>query len=385
VIVYKKNNQNLLGRVAGELYDENKRVRDRVLVERHGDLPKEILASDIVGKVIFNTRSIPPKTEGLAPAPTSNLSDVHSEFGSVIERELPDPDNGSSKGNYEMLRLQTGEQLPFPGDASKTEFERALALLESEGDLFAEYDNELSNRWVLITSDLKLSDFPNHRWNDAKFAELLKALNQPTTLEHVKRYDAMLYVLPDGNFPLTLAFETREHAFGLMQIVGFAENPPGVKIRYKLLQSGASSSSFQSMQERVLLSLSVQPVRGIDLDSGDEIKVPEEIGGEKDVLLPWIASRGIDVMASGNNERWALWTSATLAVMDEPAWKDADVRDILRALETGTNNLHFIGSTVWGNFHSYDLTGVKFPQTLAFSTAVGSVGLMQITGLTENK
>ncbi len=66
VVVYKSGQTSMLGRVAGEIYDGDlptrpgdpvpKRVRDRVLIERRGEDPKEIPASDIIGKVIFNTR-----------------------------------------------------------------------------------------------------------------------------------------------------------------------------------------------------------------------------------------------------------------------------------------------------------------------------------------
>ncbi len=37
-----------------------------------------------------------------------------------------------------------------------------------------------------------------------------------------------------GDLPATFAFKTREGAVGLLQITGFAENPPGVRVRYKL-------------------------------------------------------------------------------------------------------------------------------------------------------
>jgi hypothetical protein len=39
-----------------------------------------------------------------------------------------------------------------------------------------------------------------------------------------------------GGLPATYAVKTREGGRGLLQILGFTSNPPGVKIRYKLLQ-----------------------------------------------------------------------------------------------------------------------------------------------------
>jgi serine/threonine protein kinase/LysM repeat protein len=42
--------------------------------------------------------------------------------------------------------------------------------------------------------------------------------------------------------PLAMAFVTREHTMGLIQILGPTENPRGVKIRYKLVQDGQTAS-----------------------------------------------------------------------------------------------------------------------------------------------
>jgi hypothetical protein len=35
----------------------------------------------------------------------------------------------------------------------------------------------------------------------------------------------------------TYYFRTRDDAWGVLQVVGFSENPPGVKVRYKLVES----------------------------------------------------------------------------------------------------------------------------------------------------
>jgi len=66
VVVYKSGEKNMLGRVSADIYDGDlptrpgdpipKRVRDRVAIERRGDHPKDIAASDVIGKVVFNTR-----------------------------------------------------------------------------------------------------------------------------------------------------------------------------------------------------------------------------------------------------------------------------------------------------------------------------------------
>ncbi len=44
------------------------------------------------------------------------------------------------------------------------------------------------------------------------------------------------YILAHRKAPATWAFRGRDHIAGLVQILGYTENPPGVKIRYKLLR-----------------------------------------------------------------------------------------------------------------------------------------------------
>jgi hypothetical protein len=42
-------------------------------------------------------------------------------------------------------------------------------------------------------------------------------------------------------FPATWLFQTREGAMGILQITGSANNPPGVRIRYKLVRDATAT------------------------------------------------------------------------------------------------------------------------------------------------
>jgi len=46
-----------------------------------------------------------------------------------------------------------------------------------------------------------------------------------------------------ATLPQTFLFRTFAREIGLLQITGFTENPRGVKIRYKLVQSGNPTNS----------------------------------------------------------------------------------------------------------------------------------------------
>jgi serine/threonine protein kinase len=54
----------------------------------------------------------------------------------------------------------------------------------------------------------------------------------------------------DGELPATFVFKTREGGTGILQITGFTDNPPGVKIRYKLVQNSKPNAVTTSEAEQ---------------------------------------------------------------------------------------------------------------------------------------
>ena len=175
----------------------------------------------------------------VAPSATAQPSTVHPTnatlaFGPVIERVLNDPDD---KRTGETLRLRTGELSSVLKGATNESGARILRLVASQGDLFAEYDDFVGRRWALVTAGLKLSDLSPRQWESATVPGINTALETPTAVDHVEHLGATLYLLPDGLLPMTFAFQTRQGDRGVLQITGFTDNPRGVKIRYKLVQS----------------------------------------------------------------------------------------------------------------------------------------------------
>jgi len=70
------------------------------------------------------------------------------------------------------------------------------------------------------------------------------------------------YLAGMTNEPTTWLFKTREGSMGILQITGFTENPRGVKIRYKLVQSAAPTVTPVSMPPAVAPDLASGPVNG---------------------------------------------------------------------------------------------------------------------------
>lgn len=47
----------------------------------------------------------------------------------------------------------------------------------------------------------------------------------------------------ENELPKTFIFKTAKGSMGILQVIGFTENPRGVKIRYKLVQNGGQENS----------------------------------------------------------------------------------------------------------------------------------------------
>ena len=87
------------------------------------------------------------------------------------------------------------------------------------------------------------------RW-DISIAELRAALAPGKA--------GMAQLAGKGELPATYLFKTREGAIGVLQIVGFAENPKAVKIRYKLVRKpvpAAAVAFFDSSKVQAMKRL----------------------------------------------------------------------------------------------------------------------------------
>jgi tRNA A-37 threonylcarbamoyl transferase component Bud32 len=182
------------------------------------------------------------------PSPESQ---IHVEpvpgFGPVMERVLLDV---WEKAGDEALDLRTGNFLSLPKHQPASGDVLPAWLQTNRVDLIAARP---AGRFQLVCIKTKLSDFSSERWSDAMPAECITALKSGTTLQSLDEGDMddvtaktgmVVYRLPpEIQRPQTLAFQTRDGISGLLQITGFTENPHGVKIRYKLVQSGRAGGT----------------------------------------------------------------------------------------------------------------------------------------------
>ena len=81
------------------------------------------------------------------------------------------------------------------------------------------------------------SEVPRGQWEDLLAKELVNKLAPIRSSAELGLTNKSV-----SQLPATYIFKTREGGMGILQITSFTENPKGVKIRYKMLQSAQPSS-----------------------------------------------------------------------------------------------------------------------------------------------
>jgi len=184
---------------------------------------------------LFPTMAVARSVDALAKAVDSATFTAQPAFGPVVERTINDLDDG--KGD-EGLVLATGQVVSLPPEFGRMSDQQRSKWIEDRGiDLFVEY---VSNRWGFMSCGPQLNIL-NAGFEDVSPASIGEALVANSQLEVLERGDWTFYLLPkESKAPLTLALRTPAGGVGVLQIVGFTDNPKGARIRYKLLQAAPS-------------------------------------------------------------------------------------------------------------------------------------------------
>ncbi|MCL4180620.1 MAG: protein kinase [Verrucomicrobia bacterium] len=158
--------------------------------------------------------------------------DAEPAIGPIIDLFLADL-GSAVLGNPKAIHFATTE-LSSPPSADHGAM--SAWLLTNRMDLLV---GQLAGRWALLGKGLQLGDFSSTRWDSANRADVLNALARGSSLERPRdvEMEDWSYLLPEPlMLPLTLSFRTAEQDLGLLQITGIQEAPPGVYIRYGLVE-----------------------------------------------------------------------------------------------------------------------------------------------------
>ncbi len=138
-----------------------------------------------------------------------------------------------------VLDLDRGGEIQLPPGLEQSTEEQFFHWLATQGvDLLGQSHR---SSWTLTTS-LRLAALERASGENMSLESLQATLETGKPgLAHdgaVFGYDQ--YRLPtNAALPLNFAFQTRQGGVGFLQITGFADNPPGVKIRYQLAKTVA--------------------------------------------------------------------------------------------------------------------------------------------------
>jgi hypothetical protein len=148
-------------------------------------------------------------------------------FGPVIERELPFEQETLLPF---LLDFESGRIVTPPGEMSpRNETAQQQWLAQNSVDTMAD---ELTTGPMLVSYEFKcvFKEMESNSWETLRPDTVVADLQTGEGLKEVAetRSPKML--------PATFLFKTREGGMGVVQIVGFTDNPHGVKIRYKLVQ-----------------------------------------------------------------------------------------------------------------------------------------------------
>ena len=187
-----------------------------------------------------------------APPPASG----QLVLGPVVELTVNDD---SAKKDF-CVDLDTGRLVTPPADLNSEHEEAVVAWIRSKGvDAMAETSVSVQG---LIGFDMVVQPVASELWDSVTAETIL-------TREMLARAPAALRHPCPARVPLpvTYMFKTREGGLGILQIVGFAENPKGVKIRYRMVQAAAPSAAV-SEKERANLASFAKALDMFEVDTG---------------------------------------------------------------------------------------------------------------------
>ena len=158
-------------------------------------------------------------------SPTTATGRQKLSFGQVIERVV------NHTGSNCFIDLDTGEVRTPPKEVFAQGSQAAMRWTEQHGIDAGGFVADPGRG--LIGFDMVAVPVSDKSWSGIQVYSLqeMVASSKPGN---------PVYLSAGPTLPTTFLFATREGGMGVLQITGFTDNPPGVKIRYKLVQEPAA-------------------------------------------------------------------------------------------------------------------------------------------------
>jgi hypothetical protein len=216
---------------------------------------KWFLTAAVLGAVLATaaayhvSRETPPRQPSCGEAQANAATGIHPAvkleqvagarlgFGPVIEATLPAAKSG---GHTEILNLETGRWLTEPRLDQFNDDARALVIWFRTNGV-----NISSFVWpdgaaACQTYNMTVVPLDTKCWEESA-AEAVCGIPRSAADRHSPR---RLLFLASGQ-PDTYVFQTDQGTLGILRLVGLSDDRHGVKIRYKLVQSGSTCAVLE--------------------------------------------------------------------------------------------------------------------------------------------
>ena len=315
------------------------------------------------------------------PAPQV-ASRQHMVLGSVIERVV------NHTGENCLIDLDTGTLVTPPKEAFEGGSKTAIEWTRKNGiDAGGGTQPEVQG---LIGFDIIALPVNNKVWSLSGDAGL--TADKPNAFA-VSTPGNPVYLSARGGVPATYKFQTREGGLGVLQIVGFTDDPKGTRIRYKMLQTAATAAvphveispatTFCPVLDRTINDLDEgKGSEGLKLATGEVVSLPAEFGrmsGQQ--RSKWIEDQGIDLFVEYANNRWGFMSCGPKLSVINASFDDVSPAALEAAL-AADSQLEVLTRDSW-TFYILPKQS-KPPLMLALQTKAGGLGALQIAGFTND-
>ncbi len=332
-------------------------------------------------------------------------------FGPVIERSLPD---------FSVINLVSGQvdaipQVVLAQDQNRDAGDRAATdtWMGSRGMDIANFGAAGLVGLHMTMPALKAGD-----WDSYTADMVTDSLYQRPTAGH--------YVLQARSFGaatnFTCVFKTSTDQMGILQITGFTYNPRNVKIRYKLVQSSATTVtpvsrppaaaqnlSFGPVMERVVTAFDDNPAQAcLDFGSGEFRPPPAaladrirliadqergepftDLGAPGDDRYDWLKTSGVDLIGSRGPDGGQRFKYLGQPPHYQNGWTGFDRVSPNEVIQTLQSSPFYPGDKpnlpdVYVNAMNPNDDATKKASYIVFRSHDGDVGVMQVLGTSEN-
>ncbi len=167
--------------------------------------------------------------KNMPPTKVSETTPLTAGFEAVIESTLK---------NYEYIDLDSGKTFTLPSALVNVSDVNAMMnwIRSNSIDAQCVMTNSVSG---IGGVDTTVTETYKTAWDQMSAEEIISDIRRLGSADNKPTFTSFLIKAKADDLPKTCLFKTREGRIGILQIIGFTDNPKGINIRYKMVQKFA--------------------------------------------------------------------------------------------------------------------------------------------------